>query len=93
MVLKAVDVKPRLLESRVTEDNNFMKLSDGFRHIFAKEKDDKKIILPIAGYGGHRRGDRCQNFFGKPFRQISIESKRLQRQLEMGTSPAGGPEL
>jgi len=58
MVLRQVDVKPRLLESRVTEDGNFMKLSDGFRHIFAKEKEDKKMILPIAGYGGHRRGDR-----------------------------------
>ncbi len=88
MILKQVDVKPRLLESGVTEDKNFMKLSDGFRRIFSNEKEDKKIILPIAGYGGHRRGDRCQNFFGKPFRQISIESKRLQRQLQMGTSPS-----
>ena len=93
LVLKDVDVKPRLLESRVTEDGNFMKLSDGFRRVFANEKEDKKIILPIAGYGGHRRGDRSQNFFGRPFREISIQSKRLQRQLEMSTSPSGNPEL
>lgn len=93
MALKAVDVKPRLLESRVTEDGNFMKLSDGFRRVFANEKQDKKIVLPIAGYGGHRRGDRSQNFFGKPFREISIQSKRLQRQLEMGNSPDRAVEL
>jgi hypothetical protein len=77
MILKQVDVKPRLLESRVTEDGNFMKLSDGFRRVFANEKEDKKLVLPIAGYGGHRRGDRSQNFFGRPFREISIQSKRL----------------
>ena len=93
LILKQVDVKPRLLESRVVEDGNFMKLSDGFRHIFANEKEDKKLILPIAGYGGHRRGDRSQNFFGKPFREISIQSKRLQRQLEMGASPDNAVEL
>ena len=93
MALKQVDVKPRLLESRVVEDGNFLRMSDGFRRVFANEKEDKKIILPIAGYGGHRRGDRSQNFFGKPFREISIQSKRLQRQLEIGTSPVLNPEL
>ena len=82
-----IDVKPRLLEARVTEDKNFMKLSDGFKRLFSNEREDKNIILPIAGYGGHRRGDRSQNFFGRPFRDISIQSKRLQRQLQMGNSP------
>ena len=82
-----IDVKPRLLEARVTEDKNFLKLSDGFKRLFSNEREDKNIILPIAGYGGHRRGDRSQNFFGRPFRDISIQSKRLQRQLQMGNSP------
>ena len=74
-----IEVKPRLLESRVVEDKNFMKLSDGFKRLFSNEREDKRIVLPIAGYGGHRRGDRSQNFFGRPFREISIQSKRLQR--------------
>lgn len=39
------------------------------------------MILPIAGYGGHRRGDRSQNFFGKSFRDTAIQSKRLERNL------------
>ena len=33
-------------------------LSDGFKKIFPAEKKDFKMALPIAGYGGHRRGDR-----------------------------------
>ena len=82
-----IDVKPRLLESRVIEDEKFLHLSDGFKRVFSNEREDKNIILPIAGYGGHRRGDRSQNFFGRPFRDISIQSKRLQRQLQMGNSP------
>lgn len=74
-----IDVKPRLLESRVIEDEKFLYLSDGFKRVFSNEREDKNIVLPIAGYGGHRRGDRSQNFFGRPFRDISIQSKRLQR--------------
>jgi len=54
-----------------------MKLSDGFRRLFSNEREDRKIVLPISGYGGHRRGDKSQNFFGKPFREVSIQSKRL----------------
>ena len=62
-----IDVKPRLLESRVIEDEKFLHLSDGFKRVFSNEREDKNIILPIAGYGGHRRGDRSQNFFGRPY--------------------------
>jgi hypothetical protein len=76
---KQTEIKPRLLETKITEDENFVKLSDGFRKLFTNDKEDQKIVLPISGYGGHRRGDRSQNFFGRPFREISIQSKRLQR--------------
>lgn len=76
-IFNNIDVKPRLLESKVVEDKNFLVLSDGFKRLFSNEREDKNIILPIAGYGGHRRGDRSQNFFGRPFRDISIQSKRL----------------
>ena len=86
--LKQIEIKPRLLETKITEDLNFMKLSDGFRRLFSNEREDRKIVLPISGYGGHRRGDKSQNFFGKPFREVSIQSKRLQRQLEQANSPS-----
>lgn len=66
------EVKPKLLEGKFTETQNFYKLSDNFKNIFANDKEDQRIVLPISGYGGHRRGDRSQNFFGRPFREITI---------------------
>jgi hypothetical protein len=72
ITFKQVDIKPRLLETKIVEDNNFLKVSDGFRKLFANYKEDTRLVLPISGYGGHRRGDRSQNFFGKSFREISI---------------------
>ena len=72
-------VKPRILESRVSEKPDFYNLSDGFKRIFADDKKDMKIIVPVVGYGGHRRGDRSQNYFGKSFRETTIQSKCLER--------------
>lgn len=83
------DVKPRLLESKVSESNDFFRLSDGFKKIFANDKKDKKIVIPIVGYGGHRRGDRSQNYFGKSFRDTTIQSKRLERNLRTGPIDGG----
>ena len=40
-------------------------------------------MVPIAGFGGHRRGDKSQNFFGKSFRENSLQSKKLQRDLKL----------
>lgn len=53
------DIKPKLLESKVAETDNFFRMSDGFKKIFANDKKDQKMVIPIVGYGGHRRGDRC----------------------------------
>jgi hypothetical protein len=53
------DFKPKLLESKVVESDNFFRMSDGFKKIFANDKKDQKMVIPIVGYGGHRRGDRC----------------------------------
>ena len=75
------DIKPKLLEMKVAENENFFKLSDGFKKIFANDKKDQKLVVPVVGYGGHRRGDRSQNYFGKSFRDVTIQAKRLQRAL------------
>ncbi len=72
-------VKPRVLESKVSESKEFYNLSDGFKRIFADDKKDRKLIVPVVGYGGHRRGDRSQNYFGKSFRDTTIQSKCLER--------------
>jgi len=66
------DVKPKILESKISQREDFFNLSDGFKKIFAKDKHDVKMVIPISGYGGHRRGDRSQNFFGKSFRESSL---------------------
>lgn len=75
------DIKPKLLETKIAESEHFFRLSDGFKKIFANDKKDRKMVIPICGYGGHRRGDRSQNFFGKSFRDVAVQSKRLQRSL------------
>ena len=66
------NVKPKILESKISQREDFFNLSDGFKKIFSKDTKDVKMIIPIAGYGGHRRGDRSQNFFGKSFRESSL---------------------
>ena len=68
-----------MIESRVSEKEDFYKLSSGFKKIFGNDKIDRKMIIPVVGYGGHRRGDRSQNYFGKSFRDTTIQSKSLER--------------
>ena len=65
-------IKPKLLEGNLANNVEFAGLSDGFKKIFASDKKDEKMVIPVVGYGGHRRGDRSQNFFGKSFRDQSI---------------------
>ena len=46
-------MKPCLLESGVADNPAFQKLSDGFKRIFSADKRDRKMVIPIKGYGGH----------------------------------------
>ena len=39
----------------------------------------KALVIPIAGYGGHRKGETSENIFGKCFRDVSIKSKIIER--------------
>ena len=82
-----VTIKPRIIESKISDSKDFYNLSDGFKRIFANDKKDKKLIIPVVGYGGHRRGDRSQNYFGKSFRDTTIQSKCLEREFRPGTLP------
>ena len=74
-------MKPKLLEGGVSNKKEFFNLSDGFKRVFAQDKKDQKMVIPIVGYGGHRRGDRSQNYFGKSFRETSIQSKAIERNI------------
>ncbi len=74
-------VKPKLLESKVSANEKFFNLTDGFKQVFADDSKDKSLVIPVVGYGGHRRGDRSQNFFGKSFRDTTLQSKYLEREF------------
>ena len=82
-----MNVKPRIIESKISDKADFYNLSDGFKRIFANDKQDRKLIIPVVGYGGHRRGDRSQNYFGKSFRDTTIQSKCLEREFRPGSLP------
>jgi len=66
------EIKPRLLESGLAQNKTFLKLSGGFKNVFSSDLKDRKMVIPICGYSGHRRGESAQNFFGKSFRDVSI---------------------
>lgn len=72
-------VKPTLIESKVSASESFYRMTDGFQRVFSNDKQDRSMVVPVVGYGGHRRGDRSQNFFGKSFRDTTIQSKYLER--------------
>lgn len=75
----ATTVKPRIIESKVSAREDFFNLSDGFKRVFGNDKKDRKLVIPVVGYGGHCRGNRSQNFFGKSFRDTTIQSKSIER--------------
>jgi len=68
-----------LLESKVSESKEFFNLSDAFKKIFAQTPKQSHFTIPVAGYGGHLRGERSQNYFGKSYRDTAIQAKKLER--------------
>jgi hypothetical protein len=83
----STQLKPRMLETRATRNGDFYTLGEGFKKVFANDKEDQKMVVPVVGYGGHRRGDRSQNYFGKSFRETTIKSKCLEREFRSHHNP------
>ena len=78
---KDLYIKPMLIEKKLAENIDFMKLSDGFKRVFADDKvDEYSLVLPIVGYTGHKVGVRGENIFGKSYRMGSMQSKQLERE-------------
>jgi hypothetical protein len=77
----ATRVKPVMFEKKTANARDFFGLSDGFKRLFANDAKDTNMRVPIAGYGGHTRGDRSQNFFGKTWRECALQSKKIERKL------------
>ncbi len=80
-----IQLKPILLEKKLGEKEEFANLGDGFKRIFAAE-DDEKIVIPVSGYTGHRKGAIAGNLFGKSYRQITIQSKKVERESSLNKS-------
>jgi len=80
--VKNSTIKPALLESKILNQQKFFSMSDGFQKVFANDKNDVDMIIPISGYKGHKRGDKSQNFFGKSFRECAIQSRKVERSMK-----------
>lgn len=83
--LTQVQLKPLLIEGQLGTHEDFFKLSNRFKEALTNDRQDRKMILPISGYQGHRRGDRSHNFFGKSYRDITIQCKHLERAIRAGS--------
>ena len=67
--------------------DEFQTLSAGFQIAMTSNKhrevnkmpDNTKVQIPVVGYTGHRMGYKSQNFYGKNFRDCSVQSKMVQR--------------
>jgi len=81
-------IKPKVLESKVSSQEKFFNLSGGFQQVFSNDAKDQKMVVPVVGYGGHRRGESSQNFFGKSFKETAIQSKFLERQFRQNNASA-----
>jgi len=76
-------IKPRLLESGVVPES-FARLGEGFKRVFIgndaqKLRVKKPVVIATSGYTGHRKGERSENLFGKCFREVSLNSKAIER--------------
>lgn len=85
-----LDVSP--LKAKLRSVNNYdlrntqdyQNLSNGFKKVVDKKTDltQKNIKLPVVGYTGHRPGNKAQNFYGKPFKDCSMQSKWIEQMRE-----------
>jgi hypothetical protein len=48
--------------------------------------DQSDIVIPISGYTGHRKGSKAENLFGKSYRNVTLESKRIERENSQNKS-------
>jgi hypothetical protein len=83
-------LRPRLNVRDVQSNEQFKSMSAGFQGAvtsnqareLAQLPDNTKVKIPIVGYGGHRMAYKSQNFYGKNFRDCSIQSKMVQKMMQ-----------
>lgn len=83
-------LRPRLKTSDIRQGDKFKGMTNGYQSAMESTKarqeaglpDNTEVRIPIVGYQGHRMGYRSQNFYGKTFRDCSIQSKMVQRMAQ-----------
>lgn len=83
-------LRPRLKDRDVRTTDEFKTMSAGFQIAMDSTKareqlglpGNQEVNIPVNGYTGHRMGYRSQNFYGKNFRDCSIQSKMIQRMAQ-----------
>ena len=74
------------------EPSNMPTVTEGFHkslnEVTKFNEDPEKKTIPVVGYTGHRMGYRAQGFFGKNFRDCTIESRNIQKAFEQSGASA-----
>jgi len=80
-------LRPKLNTKDIAENPDYISLTDNQKSALTSTKyremlglpDKTEMKLPVVGYTGHRMGYRSQNFYGKNFKDCSIQSKIVSK--------------
>lgn len=80
-------LRPKLNTKDIIENEEYHKLSETQKSVLTSGAylqelglpDKSEMKLPVVGYTGHRMGYRSQNFYGKNFKDCSIQSKVITK--------------
>ena len=83
-------LRPKLNTKDLTEGEEYKQLSETQKGALNSTKyremlglpDNTEMKLPVVGYTGHRMGYRSQNFYGKNFKDCSIQSKIVSKMAQ-----------
>lgn len=83
-------LRPRLSVKDARQGEEFNTMSAGYQIAMSSTKardeaqmpNNTEVKIPVVGYGGHRMAYKSQNFYGKNFRDCSIQSKMVQKMME-----------
>ena len=78
--VKDMQVRPRILQSKLVDSPKFQNLSTGFQRVFTdQEVQDEKLRLPVVGYAGHTKGKKAENYYAKSFRETAMFAETNMR--------------
>ena len=80
-------LRPKLNTQDITEVEQFKNLSETQKSALTSSAhlqnlglpDNSEMRLSVVGYTGHRMGYRSQNFYGKNYRDCTIQSKIVNK--------------